>query len=132
MIKYFKVWQNLDSLISKKIETVLLNNKRRTYISLFLILLGFTIARIPYVNIILKSDFLWPLIVVLVLYLLKISFRNATILCITLFIISPFFVIFQRQDIAETIGNTIYFLIWLIWIQLFKNYRNDEKRKKNE
>lgn len=121
MNKYRTYLYNLDVLIFRKIFQYFYEHRIKTYTASLIILAVFIIRKLPYVNIFLSLNVLWSVIAIIIFCVYNVSRRNTVITCISLFIISPFFIIFHKPEYAELIGNIIFFLLWFTLIKSLKN-----------
>ncbi len=118
----------------KKIKNIYLNLKNyffshQTQFLLFLILIILInyIPQIPYLNMLASPPvillFLWILSVIIFRLTIRVSIVASLVLVITAF----FLLILKKENIAELIGNLVYFLLLIIFGQSFWQYLKEVK-----
>ena len=79
------------------------------------------LSRLPFINILLESYVRYFIIIVLGTYLFRIPKQLITGLIVSLFAISLFLTLLNKDSSAEAIGNLIYFLLWFDCLLYFKD-----------
>ncbi len=131
MEKFKKKYTQFDTFVKKSMPLYLVNNSQRIYISLFIIIGGFVIVRIPYLVLIFKPELLYPITIALAFFILRVNERIMLYTIILIFGFAPILVIFNNSNSADRIINIAFFLILLLSIKLINNLRQKkyEKRK---
>lgn len=84
------------------------------YVLIMLILILLT--KLPYINVFIGKEPVVFLSITLAVWLFKITWKRLLIFTFMLFILSLLFTLFAKGNTAESLGNQIYFLLWIVAI----------------
>lgn len=82
------------------------------------------LARLPYFNVLLGNQATYFLIILLWIFLFKISEKKLLVFILGLYLLAIFITLLGKPLIAEYIGNQIYFILWIIFFKSFKKLWN--------
>ena len=97
------------------------NNRIRVFLFLAASILLWLVSSLPYLNLILSSDFVYFCVAIFAVIAFIVSLRNLVIFCLLLFVLALFLTLAGAVESAEVIGNFIYFILIYITIKFIFN-----------
>ena len=98
---------------------------------MLIVLVNF-LSQIPYFNIFLSPRVMLILFWIISVMLFRLTGKTSIVVSLILLVFAPIFLIFNREDVAEQIGNLVYFLLLTGFIQDFTWYIIKVKQRNKE
>ena len=130
MNKFIFNLKKKERILAASITKHFLTNRVRIYLAVFLFLLSLAIIRLPYIGFTLRPIILYPIVVAIAVFLTRINIRLIIITVISIFIISPFLLIFNKIFSTELLGNTAFFLLLVVFLKSILKYKENINEKK--
>ena len=114
MIKTDQMTASVKNFISQQYVLILFS---------FIVLIGFALfAQLPYVNLILTPESIACIYWLLIIQFFRPKISTSFLLAVILLLLTPILIVVGLASIAEKVGNVIFFLLVVGFVQTFLLY----------